>query len=251
MIKNWILELGINADDGLFSLLNLFDSEESFYKYFIENSIFINKEKIEKQKDEFINLIELNEKFPVRYTMKTKDHFHYKNNKVNILKAISKKSFTNKKNAKKFAEDVDLIHNTTNLRVKFDSNGNYFVKQAIENSPANFNNIMSKTNLKNFVICHIWGKTHHPLFFTSLWNVVLVPAYLSFLTDKPASHNVIIANVKLILKAICFKLYNPNILYEEIELFNEIEIDEINDGINLLKTFKSEIMVNFMSKTAS
>lgn len=37
-------------------------------------------------------------------------------------------------------------------------------------------------------ISHIWGQAFRPYLFTSLWNVVIVPAYLNDLLDKHADN---------------------------------------------------------------
>lgn len=231
----WYIKKGLinGQNDGLVSLLKLFDDEEHFYKHFIDNSLFFGKEVIDEQVKIFKENIVNKDSLPVRYTMKTKDHFEYENNNDKIVKNNSTKSFKNRKDAKIFAKKIDLIHKKTKIKVSIDGNGNYNVKRTIEKDPS--------INFKNRMICHIWGKTHHPLFFSSLWNVVLIPTYLAFLTDKPQKDAKIIEKIQLILKAICYKNYEPNSLYENFELFDEKEKKEIEEGLKLLEEFKINI----------
>lgn len=230
MMDKWYNGLIKEENDGLVSLLNLFDDEAQFYNYFIDNSLFLDKTIINKQSEIFNAKINNKDSLPVRFTMKTKDHFEYANNNDKIVKKNSTKSFKNRKDAKIFAEKTDLIHKKTTIKVSIDGNGNYYVKKAIEENPS--------INFKNRTICHVWGKTHHPLFFSSLWNVVLIPSYLAFLTDKPKTDGKIIETIQLILKAICYKIYEPNSLYNNFELFDETEKKEIEEGIKLLEKFK-------------
>lgn len=44
-----------------------------------------------------------------------------------------------------------------------------------------------KSHFVNFKISHIWGNAWHPLYFTSLWNIVLVPSYINDILDKAAA----------------------------------------------------------------
>lgn len=36
----------------------------------------------------------------------------------------------------------------------------------------------------NFAISHIWGRAYDPSYFSSLWNIVLVPQYINWVIDK-------------------------------------------------------------------
>ena len=62
--------------------------------------------------------------------------------------------------------------------------------------------------LANFRISHVWGQASNPGFFTSLWNIVLVPAWANYLMDlqtPPAGS--LASQMQNTIKAICDRLY--------------------------------------------
>ena len=220
-----------NVDlDGMEPLKSIFKNENDFLIHFFSNVKFFRLEEIEKQKMKIQEKINKKEPLPVRFSFKSKEHFYYKNQDTSS--GNSTKTFKNKSDAQNFSEG--LIHRHTHLNVCIDKDGNYYVRKQIFDS---INYKVSQgaiSDIKNYMICHVWGETANPLFFTSLWNVVLIPQYLSFLTDKPDENSSLVKNIKNILKAICVELYNPvNIiktLHAEYDLSNISAFPEIQNG---------------------
>ena len=62
-------------------------------------------------------------------------------------------------------------------------------------------------------ISHIWGMATDPGFFTSLWNIALIPAWANHLMgiQNPAS-NSLASQMQNTVKAICHELYSMNSL---------------------------------------
>ena len=73
----------------------------------------------------------------------------------------------------------------------------------------------NSSDLKNFTLSHIWeSTTHNPYYFSSLWNIVIIPNYLNYIMDKPQSQDKINETIQELMKAICIELYNPNTLMQ-------------------------------------
>src|SRR5690606_20131311 len=82
------------------------------------------------------------------------------------------------------------------------------------------------STVKNYTISHVWGLASHPLFFSALWNVVLIPAHFNYLMDKDPETHEAVRMVKEAIEQQCILLYRP---YEtlvqhipEIEEFAEL-----------------------------
>lgn len=211
-----------NSTDGLTPLLELFENENAFITHFFSSSRFFEPQMIKKQQLDIKKKIENGDKIPVRYSMKTKEYFHYKSDKT--LNGISKKTFKNKKDAKDFAEQIELIHTATNLKVEIDKDGNYFVRKAIYDYAGFRVSQGAISDVKNSMISHIWANTDNPLFFTSLWNIVITPHYLAFILDKPDANSNLIKRLKAISKAVCYLLYKPDEIIEN-KYFNIQDFD--------------------------
>ena len=238
--------------DGMDNLLCLFgNNQEEFLHHFFANIQFFKPESIEKQKNDFKEKINLGEPFTVRYTLKAKKYFQYENSES--TSGFSKKSFKNKSDAGDFAKIKNLIHNDTKLNVLIDKDGNYDVRKQIFDTTNYKVSQGAISNIKNYMICHVWGETHNPLFFTSLWNIVLIPHYISFLTDKPDENSILVRRLKDILKILCIKIYKPqNILnelnadYDASNIFGFADIKTIEEKKH--SEFVTEFAENLINK---
>jgi len=224
--------------DGMQPLLSVFNNTNDFILHFFSHVKFFRPEMVAKQAKEIQEKISLPniESLPVRFSMNSKKHFHYKENvNEDIETKIRKKTFKNLSEAQCFALKQDLFHNDTNLKVCIDKDGNYFVRKQIFDA---INYRVSQgaiSDMTNYMICHVWGETANPLFFTSLWNITLIPHYMSFLTDKPDENSPLVKRIKDILKAICIELYHPLDLshMQKREKFNATSIFAFQDVRNL------------------
>lgn len=210
------------TQDGLCSLLELFENEQHFFKHFIENTIFFKKEHIIKQDIEYFKA-HLNENKPLvaRFSTKSNKHFYFK---AENERGFSVKKFKNRKDAHDFSRNNQLFHKNNEdneILVHIDKDGNYEVRNQI----AKYTEVRVSqgsliSNYTNYTISHIWAKTDHPLFFTALWNITLIPTYLAFILDKPDDNSQIVTKLKLIMKALCYDFYQPEIItHEEKEKF--------------------------------
>lgn len=238
----WYENLTNRKTDGLRPLLSLFEHEDGFVDHFIENVKFFDPSVVKILSARMLESISKNEKIPVRYSMKTREYFRYDNSKVE--RNYSVKSFKNKSDAQAFAEKEDYYHKDTNVKVCIDKDGNYYVRKAISKAVGLKVSQGADSDMHNYVISHIWAQTENPYFFTSLWNVTLIPNYLSFILDKPDENSEIVKKIKFLCKALCFRLYKPNELVKkmvvdekELEPFFQKADEYINKGkIKFLKS---------------
>jgi hypothetical protein len=95
--------------------------------------------------------------------------------------------------------------------IRLDSNGNARVNQMINNI-FGYGQPITKF-FQNYVISHIWGNAFDPRYFTSLWNLALVPAWANHLMDKSSSAAGTVASKLLdTMKAICAEHYKMSTL---------------------------------------
>jgi hypothetical protein len=186
-----------NLLDGLNGIVN-----ENSIKQVIRSILFFDKEIVEQQSLDIKRDIEQGVPVPVRYT--SNRHF-YKQNEVKRTEP----PFLSKKMALEYVKNPQnkpVFHRETNLKVRFDNDGNYATKKDIEKYTKHILTGKERT-IVNYNIAHIWGKTDNPLFFSLMWNYCLVPAPYAFLTDKK---DCISLHIQNLIQAISIQLYNPD-----------------------------------------
>lgn len=221
--------------DGLSSLLEMFASEEDFFKHFIENTVFFKAEHVNKQDIEYFKS-NLDEKKPLmaRFSTKSNEHFYFK---AENGRGFSVKKFKKRSDAHSFSRKNELFYKNSDdkeILVHIDKDGNYEVRNQI----AKYTGVRVSqgtliSNYTNYTISHIWAKTYHPLFFTALWNITLVPTYLAFILDKPDENSHIARKLKLIMKALCYEFYKP-------EIITDIEKAELKVAFEFAKKCHTE-----------
>lgn len=225
----------VKTNDGLVPLLEMFKSEEEFIRHFIENTIFFKKDHIITQEEEYFKAsLEENKKLFVRFSTKSEKYFRFKSDNE---RGFSVKKFKNKSEAINFSRNNELFFkdkDKVEILVEIDKDGNYEVRNQIKKFTGIRVSEGSKvSNFHNYTISHIWGKTEHPLFFTALWNLTLIPTYLGFILDKPDENSEIVRKLKLIMQGLCYEFYKPSI-------FDKTEIENIKTAIDFAKKCQSE-----------
>lgn len=188
--------------DGMDDLVNDI-GEDRFIRLAVESSFFFNEAEALKRFNDIIKVITVNnEKDPL-----------FKNEE-NTLPARKCTKSTNNTTV-----DGHVMHNGKiwykdeygNMisPIKEDGNGNAMVCQMINSIFGyNMNVNLDKKPFSNYIISHIWGRAIDPRYFTSLWNIVLVPAWANHLLDKPnPAPSTLAAKFKDTLMEICIK-YN-------------------------------------------
>ena len=96
----------------------------------------------------------------------------------------------------------------TNPLVKPDYAGNNATRQVIKNHTG-YEISGAAAQFTGYHISHVWGQATEPGFFTSLWNIALIPAWANHLMDVPAPFlNSLASQLQNTIRAICYQLYD-------------------------------------------
>lgn len=248
---------GIIVPDGLDILINEFDSHGILLeKHMVENSIFICPDKVEEQMNDLKHLLRKlnqpnepnepnyyyikkgkskfdgNTKLPVRFS-EDAANVKYLDVFGNDLRPVITKKRIGNKICK--AQDVytqiypgaipsgvvPVLPMADYYRVHpiiIDYDGNDFVRTAIRRYTGVWVCENNRVNmLRNYKISHIWPDTADPFYFSSLWNVVIIPAHCNDIMDKNPKSQSIVATIQNFYRAICYLLYDPNSYLTSIE----------------------------------
>ena len=183
--------------DGMDTLLSLVDGDKTrFIEMAIDGSFFFNPELVNNQ---VINWGEAK----ARHTTDTSI------NKDNVEKP---KKEVDKEKAKYMIDEEEI-------EVYIDSDNNRYVRRLI-NDETGVTVASGKDSLiQNTVISHVWGRAYAPRYFTSLWNIVLIPAWANSLMDKEmATPGSLASQMRATYMAICSKLYKKGFKSEIYKL---------------------------------
>lgn len=184
--------------DGIDQLVSLYASQDKFVKAFLESTLFIPPGIVQLRSQEMLELYKAGGKFPIRYS----PSHHEALNISNKAEAIAS---TRGNEAR--------LPAYPSFNIKIDNDGNHENRRSIKKYLGHTISTGKNSTVKNYIISHVWGLASHPLFFSSLWNIVLIPAHFNYLMDKdPESHPV----VKIVKEAIqrrCASLYD---IYEQL-----------------------------------
>ncbi len=230
--------------NGTNSLVALFENEDKFIEHFISCTKFFTPQDVKERAVKMLEEIESNNQLPVRYSLKIKENFSCSQGKVGAIK--------NRKHAMTFSRDYELTHDLRGIRVECDATGNKNVVDCIKEYTGYSISTGKTSNLINYTIGHVWARTDDPLFFTSLWNIVIVPTYLGFILDKPQDQHKLNANIQGIIKAVCLKLYDPIQLMQgrlgPNELLDKNSFEETNNYKSRAEEFIKKGIVKFMGR---
>lgn len=234
---------GIIVPDGLDILINEFDSHGILLeKHMVENSIFICPDKVKEQMDDLMNLLRNldkpnnyikkgNSKLPVRFSEDAVNVKYLDVTGKDLRPVITKKKDGNKicKAQAVYTQiypgaipsgvvPVSPMADYRGVSIIIDYDGNDFVRTAIHRYAGVWVCENNRVNmLRNYVISHIWPYTADPFYFSSLWNVVIIPAHCNDIMDKDPKLHPIVASIQNLFRAICYLLYKPNNYLTDIE----------------------------------
>ena len=111
--------------------------------------------------------------------------------------------------AKKGATNVTYTIDGLNFPgVSVDKDGNDFVRKLINATTGVTVSQGQNSLIQNTIISHVWGRAYDPRYFTSLWNIVLIPAWANSLMDKEeAVPGSLASKMRATYMAICSELY--------------------------------------------
>lgn len=217
--------------NGIDSLIELFGNNHlAFIKKVLSESYFLSPD---LEKDRFNELI--NE-------LKLVSHARYSNDYKSQCPSMHKDQII--KNSKLTPLKYTAKDGSGYYDVELDDDGNRFVRDYIHGKT---NYWISKgkkdSHFIGFKISHIWGQAIDPRFFSSFWNIVIVPSWANDLLDKDSSAASLIGEMIGTFKAVCIKLYDmkgknwslirlshmPNLLPNESIIHSDYQINIINE----------------------
>ena len=194
--------------DGLKALTKLFkDDNALLIEHVITNTYFFEKDSVLDYTAKTCKDICEGKTIPVRYTS-TGSFFQNNEHRRTTPNLKSRKEAVHYYKYKK--DDKDLYHKETEIKIRFDNDGNYAPKQFIKEYTGHLLSRGKSSTIQNFIIAHIWSKTDNPLYFSLPWNYVLMPCHCAYITDKRDDSNGLVKDIKDLIKAVSIELYNPN-----------------------------------------
>lgn len=186
--------------NGMNSLLSLFpvaNAHIALIEHIIDETWFFHPDIVPSQVKRTLAL----PKIPVRYS------------RQNVY-SISNTGKTTVRNASLNGIVYYIDPNIPGARVpiEIDYDGNKAVRDVIKKYTDHKVSSGKASKILYHTIAHIWGNATHPYFFCMLWNVCLIPNHVAWITDKNATPGTIPYDLQELLKAISWKLYNPNSL---------------------------------------
>lgn len=179
--------------DGIDQLVSLYRSQDDFVKAFLESTLFIPPEIVQLRIQEMIKLYKTGEKFPIRYSPSHHDALDVRNKAEAIAVTRSNEA---------------RLHAYPAFNIKIDNDGNHENRRSIKKYLGQTISVGKNSTVKNYIISHVWGLASHPLFFSSLWNIVLIPAHFNYLMDKDPESHPVVKIVKESIQQKCVSIYN-------------------------------------------
>ena len=233
---NHLKKMKINGTKQLIDLL-FKGNEEAFIEHFIKSCLFLPKKIVQEKAEELLDNIKNNKMVPVR---NGKNGFKEKVFYVPNRKALNKKT---DKDLKNIANNEGIFFKEGNIKVFFDSNGNQSIVNSIKEKTGYIISTQNR-DVINYTLSHIWaGTTQNPYYFSSLWNIVIIPDYINYIMDKPQKQYHINVKIQEVMKAICIELYDPNNMME-----NKISVaTPASEFITLAKKAIHEGWIHFLN----
>lgn len=190
-IRATIAKGDLHKIDGMDDLLKFMKNENEFIRHAIESSYFFEPKMVKDQKSP-------EEPWKARLTTDLK-----------IINEDDLKKLEEWKKNKK--GDQPICHYTfggIDFKVLVDPDGNNFVRQLINDYTAVVVSNGKNSLIQNTIISHVWGRAYDPFYFTSLWNIVLIPAWANSLMDKDdAPKRTLASRLRATIMTLCRKMY--------------------------------------------
>ena len=186
--------------------------EDKFIRMAIEQSYFFDKDIVNEQMKELIDLKNEGKPLPARKTTKNGESaedtdYHHEKNGTNTY----------------------YIEGNVKILINLSNDGNDFVRSLITKK-TEYTVGAGKDNIfQNYIISHLWGRAYDPRYYTNLWNIVLVPAWANSLLDKTGEEGSLASKLKATFMEISKNWYNfSECKWEDLEM-SEPMVTNIND----------------------
>lgn len=211
--------------DELLDLIRLTGADPE--QYMIEHALFFDEDVVDVAFNEMLDKIQKGKAIPMRSS--TKKEIVYKKGNQNYWKSI--------------------YQNISDLEVVLDNDGNAKVRSLITKLTGESISQGIDSSITFGKISHIWGEAYNPILFSSLWNIVLVPAYYNDVLDKDdrTPHD-FIQRIKELFKAICWTKYDVESKLTKLGLTKQ-EIDKYEPNVSVLNGITYKLKTIPMNST--
>ena len=176
-------------------------------KLAVENSYFFSKRLVKEQHEYIKSLLNPVANKSLEQSQNGNRLYARKSTDNNIQKISGKK---------KGMIEGTFLDGEKEIPIWIDSDGNKAVRDLIATKTGFTVSSGYDNFFVNFKISHIWGNAFDPRFFTSLWNIVLVPSWANDLLDKHGSEMPLAQKMINTYKAVCEKLYGAASLGQKL-----------------------------------
>ena len=217
--------------DFLNNFIGLFSTFADLIKHVVETSLFFSPEIVDTQYGKMVAAIRGVRKIPVRFSTDRNAYYDYNTNQPIVI--------MNKKEGEEISRGQDIYYVTRpNIKIKIDTDGNREVRNAIRRYTGAVISNGQNSTIQYARISHIFDQAFDPLFFTSLWNIAIVPAYCNDLLERPGLTNSVITDVKETFKAIAWEKYDLDTKFRGLGL-GQAEIDNLRPDQNYINSVSS------------
>ena len=216
--NNTIKKKDFRIIDGMDSLLRRIAPNE-FVKLAVESSFFFSPSIVKERQEEMKGMLNNHEPLSVRRTAR-------KDKSEKYLFKDENEGFC--------------------YPIVYDAFGNDVVIKLI-NQYTGYTIARTKSIFRNYVISHIWGEAKDPRYFTSFWNLVLIPAWANHLMDKKdAPKGSVASRFHNTIKKVCFQVYHINELDWSV-MGGKVLPQDANDD----EVMHGEFNINILEKKAA
>lgn len=206
--------------DGMESLLDIL-GEDGFIKAVVENCYFFSPELVHARFDAMARAFAIGEKLYARKS--TQDDLYQMK-----------------------GSDKLYVDGSFRCPIVLDKDGNAEVRKVI-NTETGYTISQGKGSIfQNYCISHVWGKAYDPRYFSSLWNLAIVPAWGNSLMDKMADEESdeverLAARLKATIESVCRVLYKMDELcWKELKMSQPLVNDAVEVKSQTLSVFVLE-----------
>lgn len=193
-VRNSIVKPLVHKIDGAVALAKEI-GEENFIRMALRQSYFFSVEIVDQRNCSIEAKINKSEYLPARKT--TKEEMNFENYHQIVTEVKGKTEY-----------GIFTSEQGDGYNIVRDKDGNANVRRLIKEMTGYTACEGSDSIFQNYTISHIWGRAYDPRYFTSFWNIVLVPDWANGLLDKEGEEGSLESKMKATYMTICHKLYS-------------------------------------------
>lgn len=221
--------------DGYTALLNapsFNGSIDAFVRLAVESSCFMSKTAVRDQQNALVS--DIKSGFPVWARHSTDKKVQYQNTNGILV----------------FDDGKGTI-----IPIKEDPDNNRAVRDLIEGVTGFTISAGADSFFTNFKFSHIWQNAIDPRYFTSLWNIVLVPAWANDILDKTTSNSVLSKKMLNTFKAVCEKLYGTSAYWTQLGILPQpsiaTEVAHATYDLNVIRNSGSQVIGSIVKQSVT